>query len=135
MPIRNPQAWMWAEACELLDQAERLHRQYFRLGSPADDRERVWEPPLDVIAASDELRITVALPGVEPDRIQVRAEGTVLIVDALRPPPQRGRRAAIHRLEIPYGRFRRRVALPPGRYEVLEQAYANGCLELRLGRR
>ena len=135
MPTRNTQTWMWAEACELLDQAERLHRQYFRLGSPTHEAARVWEPPVDVVATADELRITVALPGVAPDRLHVLADGNVLIVDALRPAPPRGQRVSIHRLEIPYGRFHRRVALPPGRYEVLEQTYANGCLELRLGKR
>jgi len=126
---------MWAEACELLDQAERLHRQYFRLGSPGGEAARVWEPPVDVVATMNELRITVALPGVGADQIQVRADGNVLLVDALRAPPPKGLRTAIHRLEIPYGRFQRRVALPEGRYELLEQAYANGCLELRLARR
>jgi HSP20 family protein len=135
MPIRNLQTWMWAEACELLDRAERLHRQYFRLGAPTAETTRVWEPPVDVIATVDELRITVALPGVAPDRLQIRADGNVLIVDALRPAPARGQRVAIHRLEIPYGRFHRRVALPPGRYEVLEQTYGNGCLDLRLAKR
>ena len=137
MPLRNPHAWMWAEACEMLDQAERLHRQYFRLGSTSGSTKtqvRCWEPPVDIVATPHELRITVALPGVNAEHVQVRADSGVLIIEALRPPPPRGQSIAIHRLEIPYGRFERRVALPPGRYELLEQAYAHGCLELRLAK-
>jgi HSP20 family molecular chaperone IbpA len=39
---------------------------------------------------------------------------------------------ALHRLEIPYGRFERRFALPAGHYyELTERSYTNGCLVLR----
>src|SRR5262245_50586922 len=79
MPSRNIRTWMWAEACDLLDQAERLHRQYFRLGS--GDAVRDWEPPVDIVAASDELSITVALPGVSAEHVQVRADSGVIVID------------------------------------------------------
>jgi HSP20 family protein len=46
--------------------------------------------------------------------------------------PLRRNATALHRLEIPYGRFERRIALPGGRYELLERSYTNGCLVLRL---
>jgi HSP20 family protein len=124
---------MWAEACELLDQAERLHRQYFRLGATGEPA-RHWEPPVDVVTTPHEVRITVALPGVNAEHVQVSADSGVLIVDAVRPPPPRGAGIAIQRLEIPYGRFRRRISLPPGRYELLEQTYTQGCLELLLAK-
>ena len=48
MPTRDPTAWMWAEACQMLEQAERMHRQFFRLGSPRGAR-TVWEPPVAVL--------------------------------------------------------------------------------------
>jgi HSP20 family molecular chaperone IbpA len=54
-------------------------------------------------------------------------------VEAIRPQPVRTS-ATVHRLEIPYGRFERRIPLPSGRYELVEQSYANGCLTLRLVR-
>jgi HSP20 family protein len=40
--------------------------------------------------------------------------------------------AAIHRLEIPYGRFERRIPLPPGNYRLHEQFLEDGCLVLVL---
>jgi HSP20 family protein len=46
--------------------------------------------------------------------------------------PINERTSAVHRLEIPYGGFERRIALPAGRYRLIEQACANGCLVLRL---
>ena len=36
------------------------------------------------------------------------------------------------RLEIPYGRMRRRIDLPPGRYALLELRLERGYLYLRL---
>ena len=55
--------WMWAEALQLLDQAERAHRDLFR---PSAQRRRTacWEPPVDVFETDGELWIQVALPGV-----------------------------------------------------------------------
>jgi hypothetical protein len=38
------------------------------------------------------------------------------------------------RMEIPYGRMRRRVDLPPGRYALIERRLDHGCLYLSLTR-
>jgi hypothetical protein len=64
--------------------------------------------------------------------VHVRIENGVIGISALRNLPMSRDTTAVHRLEIPYGRFERRIALPPGRYELLEQACMNGCLVLRL---
>jgi HSP20 family protein len=122
---------MWAEACELLEQAQRLQRQFFRFGEALESQPR-WEPPVDIVAYGAEVQVTVALPGVAPEHIHVRAEGGLLVVGALRPLPVQRDATALHRLEIPYGRFERRIILPAGRYELMEQVYVNGCLVIRL---
>jgi HSP20 family protein len=123
---------MWAEACELLEQAQRLQRQFFRVGRAVEAEPR-WEPPVDVVAYGNEVQVTVALPGVAAENVEVRVDGNgMLQVIAQRPLPLTRHTTALHRLEIPYGRFERRVALPQGRYEMREQACVNGCLVLRL---
>jgi HSP20 family protein len=122
---------MWAEACEMLEQAQRLQRQFFRFGRAVEAQPR-WEPPVDIVAYGSDVQVTVALPGVAPDLIEVRAEGGLLIVAACRALPVQRHATALHRLEIPYGRFERRIALPAARYELMEQSYTNGCLALRL---
>ena len=121
---------MWAEAMERMEQAERLQRQFFRCGDTA----ATWEPPVDIIGRHNEIVITVALPGVAPDLVQVAIDGVSLVISALRPTPFDGRTTHIHRLEIPYGRFERRVTLPPAQYELVEQLFQHGCLSLRLVR-
>jgi HSP20 family molecular chaperone IbpA len=125
---------MWAEACEMLERAQRMQRQFFRFGHAVQAQPR-WEPPVDIVAYEPDVQVTVALPGVAPERVQVLVAGGALTVTALRTPPLNEQTTAVHRLEIPYGRFERHIALPSGRYELMEQAFKNGCLVLRLTRR
>ena len=128
MSSRITRGWMWAEAVERMQQAERLQRQFFRFGDAAAS----WEPPADIIGRQNELVITVALPGVAAELVKVVVDGVTLAITALRPAPMDGHTTHIHRLEIPYGRFERRIALPPARYELVEQHFQHGCLSLRL---
>jgi HSP20 family molecular chaperone IbpA len=121
---------MWAEACQLLEQAERLHRQFFRLSAPGT---RVaWEPPVDVFENDGEITIVVALPGVSPESVEVLYEPHGIVVRAERRIPFAERGYAIGRLEIPYGCFERRLALPAGELQAGTRSFANGCLVLTL---
>jgi len=61
-------SWMWAEACALLEQAERKHRHFFGLLA-APTAQPVWEPPADIFAAGSELNVVVALPGAHADEV------------------------------------------------------------------
>jgi HSP20 family protein len=134
MTSRNPHSWMWAEACEMLERAQRMQRQFFRFGHAVAAQPR-WEPPVDIVAYEPDVQVTVALPGVAPERVQVRILDGALSVTALRTPPLTEHTTAVHRLEIPYGRFERHIALPAGRYELTEQSFKHGCLVLRLTKR
>ena len=130
MPTRDPHNWMLSEALDQLARAERLHRQFFSL-RPTDAREARWEPPIDVLETDQELLILVALPGVDLDQVDVVIEDGVLIISGQRTLPAELRNARIHRLELPQGRFERRLALPPGRFSISRFAI-NGCVALRL---
>jgi len=131
MRSRDPRTWMWAEACELLEEAERLHRQFF---VPARSLAKgpTWEPPVDVLETDHELSIQVALPGVASDQLKVVIDGGTLIVTGLRPMPGQSRSTIIRRLEIPYGRFERHIELPAGRFEIGRRELTDGCLLLTL---
>jgi HSP20 family molecular chaperone IbpA len=126
--MRDPKHQMWAEACALLKQAEQLHRQFFE---PALEGARAarWEPPVDIFETERELCIIAALPGVAPDAVRVEIEGATLVIAGSRPLPTRGRNANIVRLEIPYGRFERRITLSP-RLRLAERELLHGCLVL-----
>lgn len=129
MSARDPATWMWTEACALIERAERLHRQFFRLGLSATGHP-TWEPPIDMFENEHQLQILIALPGVEPAKIEIIVDSGALIVAGERPVPEGLRGAAIHRIEIPYGRFERRIELPHGHYELKRQELSYGCLLL-----
>ena len=122
--------WMWVQACDLVDQAERLRRQYFRLTS--NERAPLWEPPVDVFEDELEIVVLVALPGVAPSGVEVTAEADELVVRAERSLPFAASPRAVRRLEIPYGHFERRIRLPGARLETGTREVRDGCLILRL---
>lgn len=126
----DPRAWMLTEAIELLHNADRLQRQFFQLGYSG--QAPCWEPPVDMYQSGRELGLLIALPGVAPEQLEVTLEAQAIVV--------RGARAfcaglgpgAIIRLEIPYGRFERRVGLPDGDYRLVDSRFEHGCLRLQL---
>lgn len=128
----NSKAWMWSDALDMLARAERLHRQMFQPATGAPARTPVWEPPVDVLETQDALQVLAALPGVDPEHIQVTIHNGLLVIAGHRTLPASLRNAVVHRLELPQGRFERRLALPSGRFEVQPPAVVHGCLVVTL---
>jgi HSP20 family protein len=126
---RESSRWMWLEACQALERAERLHRATF---TPA--QELTWRPPADVLELQAEILVEVALPGVAPDDIEIIFKDGDLVIVGERPARfvGSGSGATIRRLELPYGRFECVISLPRGRYEIERREYANGCLLLTM---
>ena len=124
--------WMWSEALQMLAQAERLHRQVFKpVPSSAG---MCWEPPVDVLETRDAVLILAALPGVDPAEVHAVIEDGALVISGERTLPDEVRTAVIHRLELPQGRFARRIELPPGRYGAVRSMAAHGCLVISLAK-
>ena len=123
--------WMWSEACEMLARAERMHRELFR---PAGTEKRLpaWEPPADILETELEVLVLVAVPGVDTEAVQAVIEDSDLVITGTRAVPVEWRNAIIHRLELPQGRFYRRLRLPAGRYSTVRRTVAAGCLLISL---
>jgi HSP20 family molecular chaperone IbpA len=133
MTARRPTDWMWAQALDFIAEADRMHRQFFRL-SGSERTQALWEPPVNVFDDEREIVIVVALPGVPPEKVELATEPGALVVRAESAPPFAGACRAVRRLEIPYGRFERRIPLPPEPLEITSHEFTNGCLVLRLAR-
>ena len=127
--MRDPKDQMWAQACALLDKAERLQRQFFE-PSKEGTRTARWEPPIDIFETARELFIIAAMPGVPPEAVRVDLQGEVLVLVGHRPLPTTNRHANIVRLEIPYGHFERRITLRTSRLKLAARELSNGCLLL-----
>jgi HSP20 family molecular chaperone IbpA len=117
---------MWIDALAEVARADRLRREFF---CPAS---RGWEPPIDLLQTSEGLILVAALPGVRAADVDLAiGRGEILITGVRRLPAVRGR-ARIHRMELPHGRFERRVTLPRGTYELVGRDLADGCLTVIL---
>lgn len=127
---RNTGFWIWTEALDLLRNAERLQQRF--VARDALHRVPCWEPAVDMYEQGDELTLFIALPGVNPRQLEVIVDAAGLVIHGSRPIPSALQRAAIHRLEIPYGRFERRIALPAGGFRIHRQFFEDGCLILVL---
>ena len=131
MALHDSRRRMWADACMLIERAERLQRQFFepnrgRRGGGA------WEPPVDIFETGRTLWVIVALPGVGPEDLELVIEEGTLVIAGRRKLPPEARGATIHRLELPHGQFERRIALPVRRWQVGRREFVNGCLILSL---
>jgi HSP20 family protein len=130
METNFPRYWMWSEAFEMLARAERMHRQFF---PPSGSSSTIaWEPPVDVLETEQAVLVLVALPGVDLDEVKALINQGELTIAGTRTYPEEMQTAIIHRLELPQGRFERRIRLPPGRYNAIHRSTANGCLLITL---
>ena len=134
MSKTDPRNWMWTEACAMLDRADRLQRQFFQPDLPSS-RAPNWQPPVDIIETDKEVWIIAALPGVEAKDLEVAVDGAAVLIGGVRHRPAIAGGAAIQRLEIPYGRFERRMPLASARMQLGRSELTSGCLILNLKKR
>ena len=78
-----------------------------------------WTPVADVVETPDEFRVTLELPGVTREAVNVEVQGRFLVIQGERcmgPDPG----GVYQVMERSYGPFSRRFALPQGvsRYEI-----------------
>ena len=132
MSARDPNDWMWERASELLERTAWMQRRFFQ--APGE-RGAAWEPPVDVFEATAEWLVIVALPGVDPQQIEVSLERGVLQVIARRRLHSACDNAQVRRVEIPQGQFRRRIPMPEDTGEIVERKLEDGLLFLRLRKR
>ena len=85
------------------------------------------------------LRVTVALPGVVAETIAIVQVPDAVTISARRAFPvgasESERGARIRALEIPHGRFERRIAVSAQSFVLVEQRLQDGCLTLIFSRK
>lgn len=111
---------IWQRASDLLQQVERIHRNFLQIAAGAQyrsshGRSPAWEPPVNVIETDEALWVISAVPGVTADRLNVRLEGGQLVIAGERPLPRCCNDGDLKVWEIPLGRFERRLTLIAGR--------------------
>lgn len=123
---RTPANLMWADALAIVARADRMHREFFRPAMTG------WEPPVDLLETPGELILIAALPGVRAADVELVISHHELAIIGMRRLPALPGPTRVHRMEMPHGQFERRVALPPGTYELARRDLLDGCLTIVL---
>ncbi len=97
--------------------------------------ERPWVPMAEVYEANDKVIVRVELPGVNPDDVDIMAEGDSIVVKGERKPEEGVDSEQYHECERCYGKFYRRVLLPEeADPSKIEASFDKGMLEITIGR-
>jgi HSP20 family protein len=96
-----------------------------------NDRATAWAPALDISERKDAYLVTVELPGVEPDDLQITLEDGLLTIQGERQFTSESSEQQFHRVERRYGAFRRSITLPAQvQAEQIEASFDNGVLQI-----
>jgi HSP20 family protein len=107
---------VWQRANDLLQQAERIHRNFLQVAVGARYRSSAgttpsWEPPVNVVETDTSVWVIAALPGVAREQMEVSLEGRELVITGSRPLPTCCKDGEMKIWEMPLGRFQRRLRL------------------------
>jgi HSP20 family protein len=101
-------------------------------GEGAGTQEQQWAPRLEAYAKDGDLVLHADLPGVSLEDVDITLDGNVLTISGERKgTTQEG--VSYYLNELPYGRFRRSVAVPEGiDADSIKARFENGVLEVLL---
>jgi HSP20 family protein len=96
----------------------------------------VWSPPVDILERGDELVLKVDLPEVSQSEIDIRVEGSTLIIQGERRLIKDAPEENYIQIERPYGTFRRTFNIPRTiEQEEIKASYKDGVLRVVLPRK
>src|SRR5512132_1780323 len=123
--LRNAQDEM-AQISPMLAHALGLHGQ-----PQGSDRATAWAPALDISERKDAYLVTVELPGVEADDLDITLEDGLLTIQGERHFAHDSSEQQFHRVERRHGAFRRSITLPAQvQAEQIEASFENGVLQI-----
>ena len=94
---------------------------------------RRFQPRLDVVDQGHSLCLTVELPGMEREDVELTVEDDALVLRGEKKVEAQTEEEGCYRLERAYGRFQRVIPLPDGvDVEKVEAKFAKGVLTVQL---
>ena len=109
---------------------ERLLQDAKPLGAPAP-----WVPRADVYETPDGFVVTLEIPGLDREEIDILVEGLCLSLSGTRPEPAPPDCVRWHQMEITHGRFERILILPQeADPERITATYKDGFLFIHVPR-
>jgi HSP20 family protein len=90
-----------------------------------------WAPALDISERKDAYLVTVELPGLKPEDLDITMEDGLLTIQGERQFTSESSEQQYHRVERRYGAFRRAITLPAHvMAEGIEASFEDGVLQI-----
>ena len=127
----NPELNTLSNTSNLRDQFGRL----FELAFPTRSVESFgdWSPALDAFEDKDKYVVSLELPGLKKEDINVTVHDGVLTVSGERKSEKDVKSGTVHRTERYYGKFSRSVSLPTAvKADKVGAAYKDGVLTVEV---
>jgi HSP20 family protein len=130
----------WNPLHDLVSLQDRMNRLFEdatqRQTSETDQGEVIeradWCPAADILESQDEYTISLDVPGIDRDTLDISVDDNRLTVKGNRPAEE----TALHRGECPRGSFLRTFSVPTAVDQTAIKAnYKDGVLKVRLPRR
>jgi HSP20 family protein len=122
------------------DELLRMNRVYDQWLSPAgyfgqrfdpSASTQAWAPALDISERKDAYLVTVELPGVRAEDVEITFEDHLLTIQGERRPAGNPAGEKVHRAERRYGAFRRSITLPSHvMADAIEATAQDGVLQI-----
>jgi HSP20 family protein len=92
---------------------------------------QAWAPALDISERKDAYLVSVELPGVRSEDLEITFEDSLLTIQGERRPAGDSSDEKVHRAECRYGAFRRSITLPSHvMAEAIEASVHDGVLQV-----
>jgi len=102
-----------------------------RQGAAATSTPAAWAPALDISERKDAYLVTVELPGVKLDDLEITLEGGLLTIQGERYFGHDSSEEQFHRVERRYGAFRRSITLPAHvQADAVHATFEDGVLQI-----
>ena len=129
----------WDPFRDLLSIQDEMNQMFSRAfgqqaGQAGESGQRaMWAPALDIAERKDAYLVSVEVPGMKPEDLDVTLENGLLTVQGERRFEQEATDKQWHRVERRYGRFRRSITLPSQvQADAIEASFEDGVLNVRV---
>ena len=117
----------------MLDPFQDVDRFFDGLGGLAGQDSAGFVPALDVYQTDDSVIVETALPGIDPDKVNISVENDVLTIEGKTEKRSEVDEKNYYRKEVRSGSFHRSIALPTSvEGDQAEAQYKDGILQVTI---
>ena len=129
----SPFRGFWDTQSEFDRMFNDVMRDFLGRGARRGGAQQQWVPRLEAFAKDGDLVLHADLPGVSLEDVDITLDGNVLTISGERKVATQEEGVSYYLNELPYGPFRRSVAVPEGvDADSIKARFENGILELVL---